>query len=75
MGNVIMTIMQGSNLLLQLAPVAIGLAASIKRDLSLGSSDLTVNITTLAGTAIAEDDATLADINSWRSTNGFPPIS
>ncbi len=69
--NVILKIFQLGNLLAVLLLPTLELALKIKQLFSL-DPDFQVNITNLAGEALAADDATDAAIAAWRKRVGLP---
>jgi hypothetical protein len=73
MGYVV-SILQGLNLLVSFIVPTLTLAHQIKSHFEL-DPDFSVNIKTLSGAAVAEDDATIDEVNAWRASVGLKPLT
>lgn len=71
--NVLLTVLQGINLLFTVVIPDIAIALHIKSLFDL-NPDFTVNVTTLSGDAITADNMLIANVNVWREKVGLLPL-
>lgn len=72
--NLVNVIIQIAGLVLPLENVVASVALRIKSLLEV-DPDITVAIKTADGDAFQADDATMAEVNTWRTSKGLPPLS
>ncbi len=71
--GILLQVLQAGNLIGILAVEGVELATRLRGLLEL-DDDIQVNITNLAGQAIAADERTMVKINAWRKAKGLPEL-
>lgn len=71
--GVLLSILQAGNLLVSFIVPTLTIAMQIKSIFELDPS-YSVNVTNLAGDAIAADQGTIDDVNAWRKSVGLGPL-
>ena len=69
------TILQGTQLIGVFTNVALDLALKIKALFSSIGNDITVNIRSVDGVAIAANNDTIQLVNDWLNSKGLPPLA
>ncbi len=69
--QIIAMVLQGSNIVTTLAPIALGVALQLKELFSKSGTDFTVEIKVFQDGAILDADATLEMIEAWKKANGY----
>lgn len=69
----LVTIMEGAQLIGLIITEGEALALKIKSHFEL-DPNITASITTLTGNAVTSDDATMDEINAWRTSVGLAPL-
>lgn len=75
MNKLILTILQGTQLLGVITNVGLDLALKIKALFSSLGNDITVNIHSIDATAVAANNDTIALVNEWLASKGLPLVA
>lgn len=70
-GNVVALIMQGTNVIATLAPIAFETVQALQKVFAASGDDYSVEIQVLQGRAVLAADTALDEIAAWKKANGF----
>ena len=73
--NLMVTILQGTQLLGVITNIGLDLALKIKGLFGSLGNDITVNIHTADATAVNANNETITLVNEWLSSKGLPPLT
>ncbi len=71
----VLAILQLANGIATVLPTTLDLALKLKQLLEPLGPDIQVNISTLDGVAISEDEAAMKEANDWLVAHGYPPMT
>jgi hypothetical protein len=70
-GNVVALIMQGTNVIATLAPIAFETVQALQTVFAASGEPYSVEIQVLQGRAVLAADTALDEIAAWKKANGF----